>query len=96
MLLDPKDLKVCRQVCKSLNKFIKSEVWGTEGGKKLVTQKLLNRWMTADARPDDLGTVGQEVANLVCNDQLIFCSDKNGIADVLSIASGDFCQTALA
>ena len=54
MLLDPKDLKACRQVCKSLNEFIKSEVWGTEGGKKLVTQKLVNRWMTADARPDDL------------------------------------------
>ena len=49
MLLDPKDLKACRQSCKSLNNFIKSEVWGTEGGKKLVTQKLVNRWMTADA-----------------------------------------------
>ena len=95
MLLDPKDLKACRQSCKSLNEFIKSEVWGTEGGKKLVTQKLLNRWMTADARPEDLGTVGQEVANLVCNDQFIFCSDKNGIVDVFSIASGDLVRQLL-
>ena len=42
MLLDPKDLKACRQSYKRLNEFIKSEVWGTEGGKKLVTQKLIN------------------------------------------------------
>ena len=95
MLLHPKDLKVCRQVCKSLNKFIKSEAWGTEGGKKLVTQKLANRWMTADARPEELVTVGQEVANLVCNDQFIFCSDKNGIVDVFSIASGDLVRQLL-
>ena len=95
MLLDPKDLKVCRQSCKSLNEFIKSEVWGTEGGKKLVTQKLVNRWMTADARPEELGTVGQEVANLVCNDQFIFCSDTNGNVDVFSIASGDLVRQLL-
>ena len=65
-------------------------MWGTAGGKRLLTQKLVNRWMTGDPRSEELGTVGSEVLSLFCNDGYIFCGHENGIVNVFSIVSGDF------
>ena len=84
LLLDPKDLKVCRQVCQSWNMFIKSKVWGSASGKRLLTKKLVNRWMTVEVRSEEVGTMEPE--SLVCNDRYIFCGHENGIVDVFSIA----------
>ena len=70
--------------------FIKSKVWGSASGKRLLTKKLVNRWMTVEVRSEEVGTMEPE--SLVCNDRYIFCGHENGIVDVFSIASGDFAR----
>ena len=57
LLLDPGDLKTCRLVCREWNKFIKDEVWGSSKGKKELTKKLADRWLSVDAMPVELRQV---------------------------------------
>lgn len=89
LLLDPADLKAVRQTCKSLNEYIKREVWGSSGGKAQLTEKLLTRWSNDEATPVELTRLESSVRNILCNERFVFCSLRNGLVSVHDIASGD-------
>ena len=54
LLLDPEDLKACRLVSKQWDEFIKREVWNNQYGKKKLTQKMVQRWMSEKPKEEVL------------------------------------------
>lgn len=103
LLLHPRDLKACRLVCREWNKFIKDEVWGSSKGRKELTKKLVDRWLSFDAMPVELRQVpkhgetynGEErhdfthhEKNIFCNNRNIFIGQSNGVVTVYCINSG--------
>ena len=61
-------------MCKAWKHFIKDYVWGTAGGRKSLTQRLVYRWRNTAGRLKMVGTLGQEkVVGLFSNDTHVFC-----------------------
>merc|ERR1719209_1469128 len=72
LLLNPEELKNCRQVNKEWNKLIKKEVWGRPRWRKELEKKLVNRWNTQNPDTMVLGQAREKVARIFCNDRHIF------------------------
>ena len=90
LLLDGKDLKAVRQTCKSLNQYIKAEVWGSSSGRAQLTEKLLTRWTRDEATPVELIGVESPVMEMVCNERFVICALRSGVVSVHDIGTGDF------
>ena len=43
LLLDPKEIKACRLVCKEWSVFIMADLWCSTSGRKKLSQKLAHR-----------------------------------------------------
>ena len=81
LLLDPEDLKACRLVSKQWDEFIKREVWNNQYGKKRLTQKLVQRWMSEKPKEKVLFRRyinPEKWASTVCDEQHVFCGDSTG------------------
>ena len=95
LLLDPKDLKACRQVCSSWDKFIVDEVWGSKACKAKLAKKLLHRWMNDEAEnigspESQVGTARDNVVSLFFDDTHVFCGQRNHMVGVYSLANGEW------
>ena len=88
--LSPEDLKACRLVNKTWNKVIKERVWGNKRARKLLEEKLLNRWKTTNPETVQLGTVPQVVRAMICNNTHVFCGVQDGRVKVYSLADGQW------
>ena len=88
--LSPEDLKACRLVNKTWNKVIKERVWGNKRARKMLEEKLLNRWKTTNPETVQLGTVPQEVEAMFCNNTHAFCFVKGGKVKVYSLTDGQW------
>ena len=75
--LDPKELKVCRQVCTSWDKFIKEEIWDTFYGKSRLKRRLVDMWKNTDPNLTTVvWRIPGEVESLFSNDTHIFCGHQ--------------------
>ena len=43
LLLDPKEIKACRLVCKEWSVFVMNDLWRSKSGRKKLSQKLAHR-----------------------------------------------------
>ena len=43
LLLDPKEIKACRLVCKEWSVFVMKDLWCSKSGRKKLSQKLAHR-----------------------------------------------------
>ena len=69
LLLDPSDLKSARLVCKTLDNFIKTQLWGSATrGRKQLEKKLERRWKQVMPwrREIEIGDI--RVSSVCCND----------------------------
>ena len=88
LLLSPEEIKNCRLVCKQWDAFIKSnDFWKSKNVRKELSQKLLQRWKTAEPTTKRLAEVGQEIESIYCNDANVFCGMGNKV-NVYDLASG--------
>ena len=86
LLLEPEELKACRLVCTTWNKFIQKEVWENPRGRERLSGKLLHCWKTAHPLKKELGQVRQGVNSLFCDDRHIFCGENNGRVGVYKLS----------
>ena len=88
LLLSPEEIKNCRLVCKKWDAFIKSnDFWKSKNVRKELSQKLLQRWKTAEPTTKRLAEVGQEIESIYCNETNVFCGMGNKV-NVYDLASG--------
>jgi len=88
LLLSPEEIKNCRLVCKQWDAFIKSnDFWKSKNVRKELSQKLLQRWKTAEPTTKRLAEVGQEIESIYCNETNVFCGMGNKV-NVYDLASG--------
>ena len=90
-LLDPEDLKACRLVSKQWDEFIKREVWNNQYGKKRLTQKLVQRWMSEKPKEEVLFRRyinPEKWASTVCDEQHVFCGEVTGKVRMYRLSDG--------
>ena len=81
LFLDPSSLKSARQVARTWDKFIKSQMWGKPRIRKILEKRLLRQWRTSNPRRRELvisSYSSQEeitVLNMTCNEThlAVFC-----------------------
>ena len=67
LLLTPNELKACRLVSTTWNKFIMEELWGRKGGREKLGQKLVEGWRNMEARMVRIGKAKDEMESIFCN-----------------------------
>ena len=77
-------------MCKAWAKFIKDKVWKSSAGVKVLRAKLTKRWTNYQPNMDKLGRAREEVTGLFCNDNFIFCGQKNGNVGVYGVSTGEW------
>ena len=77
-------------MCKAWNELIKDKVWKSTAGLKVLKTKLVRRWTDCQPNMDKLGRAREEVTGLFCNDNFIFCGQKNGKVGVYGVSTGDW------
>ena len=89
LLLDPRDLKACRQVCCQWNTFIKKQLWGTTAGRRRLESKAAARWRVSDAIMVPLGRTHHRSSyySLHVDDKYIFCGQRYMVS-VYSVSTG--------
>ena len=50
LLVGPRDLKVCRQVCRLWSDFIKEKLWGSRAVRRRLEARLAARWREGGGR----------------------------------------------
>ena len=93
LLLDPEDLKACRLVSKQWDEFVKREVWNNQYGKKMLTQKLVQRWMHENPKEEvlfsqEVNLENQRITNIVCDEQHVYCADLTGKVRMFRLSDG--------
>ena len=93
LLLDPEDLKACRLVSKQWDEFVKREVWNNQYGKKMLTQKLVQRWMHENPKEEvlfrkEIHLENPRIANIVCDEQHVYCADLTGKVRMYRLSDG--------
>ena len=66
LLLTPNDLKACRLVSSTWNKFIMDELWGTKGGREKLRKKLVEGWRKRETRLVRIGKAKDEMESIFC------------------------------
>ena len=72
LLLTPEEIKNCRLVCHQWDNFIKGRLWKEGSGRRLMRQKLEQRWKTVDPVTGQMAEVGQSVHALYSDDAHVF------------------------
>ena len=62
LLLEPEELKACRQVCTIWNQFILEKLWGTKFGRNRIKKKLAKRWRESDSKAELLVKARSQVS----------------------------------
>ena len=88
LLLTPEEIKSCRLVCHLWDQFIVDNIWKSTCGKKQLSQKLLQRWKTADPMRIWLTETKEGVESIYCNDAHVFCGLKDNVR-VYNLESGE-------
>ena len=68
--------------------MVKEEVWGSPLGRRGLTEKLKQRWLSLVPRIDRLGEA-KDVESIFCDDKHIFCGLRSGLVQVFNITSGE-------
>ena len=77
-------------MCKAWDEFIKDRVWKSAPGLKALKTKLTHRWTNYQPNMDKLGWAKEEITGLFCNDNFIFCGQKNGEVGVYGVSTGEW------
>ena len=72
------------------DQLVKYEVWRSEAGKQVLTERLRQRWVNLEPSMDWLGRAKESVTSLYCNDKHIFCGQGSGLVRVYSVTSGEW------
>ena len=78
----------CCQVSSFWDQLVKEEVWGSPLGRRGLTEKLKQRWLSLVPGIDRLGEV-KDVESIFCDDKHIFCGLRIGLVQVFNITSGE-------
>ena len=93
LLLDPEDLKACQLVSKQWAEFIKRELWRNQYGKKRLTQKLVQLWMTENPKEEvlfsqEVNLENQRITSMLCDEEYVYCADLTGKVRMFRLSDG--------